>query len=289
MSIQAQFPLQSATDCFTLHNGVTVPCLGFGVWLLEDGAQTADMVQSAIAQGYRHIDTAAFYHNEVGVGQAVRNCGVPREDIFVTSKLANPDRGYDSTLRAFDVTMDKLGLDVLDLYLIHWPAVWGAHPTQENLDTWRAMEEIYQSGRVRAIGVSNFLGHHLQPILDVCTVAPMVNQLEYNPGTQQTDAVTFCRAHDILVQAWSPLGRGRVLNDARLQAMAATYGVTVAQLCLRFALQNGVNPMAKSATPARIAQNLDVFGFHITDADMATLRSLPSFGGSGLHPDTKRD
>lgn len=281
--------MKNQQDCYTLHNGVQVPCIGFGVWKLEDGAQTANMVQNALQAGYRHIDTAAFYGNEASVGQAVRESDIAREQVFVTSKLANPDRGYDNTLRAFDTTMDKLGLDVLDLYLIHWPVVWSQNPTQDNRDTWRAMEEIYRAGRVRAIGVSNFLPHHLRPMMETATVQPMVNQIEYNIGTQQNEVVAFCRAHKMLVQAWSPLGRGRVLGDARLGAMAQKYGKSVAQLCIRFALQNGVNPLPKSATPARIASNLEVFDFVIADADMAYLRALPTFGGSGLHPDTKKD
>ena len=189
-------------ETFSLANGVAIPCLGFGTWQMKEGPETVAAIQKALELGYRHIDTAAYYQNERSVGQAVRASGLPREAVFVTSKVWNTDRGYESTLRAFDRTMEKLGLDYLDLYLIHWPAAANRFDNWEDINgqTWRAMTELYQQGRVRAIGVSNFLPHHLEPLLKT-EVAPMVNQVECNPGCQQKQTLAYCRDHGILVES----------------------------------------------------------------------------------------
>lgn len=198
--------MDKLTDTYTLRGGVQIPCVGFGTWQVPDGETTVRSVVQAVEAGYRHIDTAAIYGNEAGVGEAIRACGVAREELFITTKLWNTDRGYERTLAAFDLSLKKLGLDYLDLFLIHWPANRprdGMSGEQCNLESWRAMEKLYRDGRVRAIGLSNFLPHHIAPILACAEVAPMVDQIEFHPGVMQPEAVEYCRKHGILVEAWS--------------------------------------------------------------------------------------
>lgn len=280
--------MKNLTDCFTLSNGVRIPCMGFGTWQIpNDDAIRA--VDTALAAGYRHFDTAAAYYNEKGVGQAVRRCGIPREELFITTKLWNADRGYDLAMAAFEASMDKLSLDYLDLYLIHWPANKTQHPNDWaaiNADTWRAMEELYRRKRIRAIGVSNFLPHHLESLMQAATVMPMVNQIELHPGCPQTETVKFCKKHDILVEAWSPLGRGRVLGDRQFGEIAARYGKTPAQLCLRWCLQHGTLPLPKSVTAGRVQENAAIFDFEISADDMAKIDGMTRLGDSGMNPDT---
>ncbi|WP_462405470.1 aldo/keto reductase [Gracilibacillus sp. Marseille-QA3620] len=271
---------------YTLSNGYEIPCVGFGTWQTPDGETAVASVKKAIEAGYRHIDTAAVYGNEESVGKAIRESGVAREDLFITSKVWNTERGYESTLKAFDVTMEKLGLDYLDLYLIHWPASSSQFDNwvELNKETWRAMVELYQAGRIRAIGVSNFLVHHLEPLMDA-EVKPMVNQIEFHPGQMQEETVRFCKENGILIEAWSPLGTGRMLTNETLMAIAKEYDKSVAQLCVRWCLQNEVLPLPKSVTPSRIEENLNVFDFTIKDEDMETINAMEYFGGSGSHPD----
>ncbi|MCR4884989.1 MAG: aldo/keto reductase [Clostridiales bacterium] len=270
---------------FTLSNGVQIPKIGFGTWQTPEGDTGVNAVKCALAEGYRHIDTAAVYGNEKSVGIGIAGSGVPREEIFLTTKVWNRDRGYGATLKAFEDSLERLGVDYVDLYLIHWPANARQFDNWEqiNLDTWRAMTELYKAGRIRAIGVSNFLPHHLEALMQT-EVRPMINQIEYHPGTMQAETVAYCQANGILVEAWSPLGSGRVLNDPTLSDIAAKYGVCVAQLCVRWCLQNGVLPLPKSVTPSRIALNKEV-GFTIGDEDMRRINGMPEFGGSGLNPD----
>ncbi len=271
---------------YTLSNGYEIPCVGFGTWQTPDGETAVASVKKAIEAGYRHIDTAAVYGNEESVGKVIRESGVAREDLFITSKVWNTERGYESTLKAFDVTMEKLGLDYLDLYLIHWPASSSQFDNwvELNKETWRAMVELYQAGRLRAIGVSNFLVHHLEPLMDA-EVKPMVNQIEFHPGQMQEETVRFCKENGILIEAWSPLGTGRMLTNETLMAIAKEYDKSVAQLCVRWCLQNEVLPLPKSVTPSRIEENLNVFDFTIKDEDMETINAMEYFGGSGSHPD----
>ncbi len=275
---------------FTLRGGVKIPAVGFGTWQTPDGCIAISSVKTACCCGYRHIDTAAAYHNEGSVGTGIQNVmetGVHRSELFVTSKLWNTQRGYDTALAAFEKTLQDLKLTYLDLYLIHWPASDSRFEDWEqiNLDTWRALTELHKAGKIRAIGVSNFLPRHLKALMDT-DVLPMVNQIGFHPGCMQSDTVRWCQEHDILVEAWSPLGSGRVLNDPLLKEMAEKYGRSTAQVCVRWCLQHNVLPLPKSTTPSRIQENIDVFDFELSEEDMRKIDAMEPTGLSGLHPDT---
>lgn len=264
----------------TLNNGVEMPQLGFGVFQVPDEDTTA-AVGTALAAGYRSIDTAAVYGNERGVGRALAEAGIARDELFVTTKLWNADQGYDSTLAAFDTSLEKLGLDHVDLYLIHWPT-----PARDRYtDSWRALEKLLADGRTRAIGVSNFQPAHLQRLLDLGGTVPAVNQVELHPGLQQKELRAFHSRHGIVTEAWSPLAQGAVLKDEAITSLAARHGVTPAQVVLRWHLQTGNVVIPKSVTPGRIRQNLDVFGFELTDGDIATIAALDSGMRTGPDPD----
>ena len=280
--------MHSPATQFVLSNGLSIPSVGFGTY--KTGAGDGAVLSNAIAQGYRHFDTASFYGTEEALGRAVAERDIPREDFFLTSKLWKTEMGYDAALRAFDATLERLGTGYLDLYLIHWPRPDLELEDWAKLDreTWRALERLYESGLVRAIGVSNFLPHHLEPILASANVAPMVDQLEFHPGYTQDETVAFCQSHNILVEAWSPLGRNRLAGNGVLARLAAGHGVSPAQICLRFALQRGVLPLPKSSSPERMAENLDLFSFSLTEKDMAALNAMPQTGWSGEHPDRPR-
>ena len=276
---------------FRLINGTEIPAIGLGTWQTPDGETAVKAVSHAIKCGYRHVDAAAVYDNEKSVGDGIRKglqeAGLKREQLFVTSKVWNTERGYDRTMRAFEKTLGDLGLDYLDLYLIHWPAnaKQFADWQRLNAETWRAMEELYKAERIRSIDVSNFYAHHLEALMQSAEVMPMVNQIEFHPGFMQKEVVDFCRQHDILVEAWSPLGTGEMLSNETLLSVADKYGCSVAQLCVRWVLQNGVLPLPKSITPSRIEENLDVDGFTISDENMAIINAMEYCGGSGLNPD----
>ena len=274
------------TDTYKLRNGKEIPCVGFGTWRTPDGEVAAASVKAAIQVGYRHIDTAAIYRNEIGVGKGIAESGISREELFVTSKVWNTERGYEKTMAAFEKTLSDLGLDYLDLYLIHWPASASRYDNWEelNLSTWKAMTELYHAGKIRAIGVSNFMPHHLAALMKTET-PPMVDQIEFHPGMLQEETVGFCRENGILVEAWSPLGSGKMLSHPGLAGIAAGYGKSVAQLCVRWCLQHETLPLPKSVTPSRIAENAGVFDFEISPEDMKTIDALDNFGASGLYPD----
>ncbi|MCL1869002.1 MAG: aldo/keto reductase [Promicromonosporaceae bacterium] len=266
----------------TLNNGVAIPQLGFGTYKLAP-AQTRDLVLRAFDAGYRHVDTAQMYRNEREVGQAVAASGLPREELFVTTKLNNAFHAHDDALAAFDRSLDELGLDVVDLFLIHWPLPAVGLYTQ----AWAALEEIYASGRARAIGVSNFQPDHLTRVLESGTVVPAVNQVESHPYLQQAEVRAFDAVHGILTEAWSPLGRGAVLGDPVIAGVAARHGVTPAQAVLRWHVQRGDVVFPKSATPARIVENADIFGFTLDDGDMRAIDALDRDERQGSHPDTE--
>ncbi|PYI51800.1 aldo/keto reductase [Paenibacillus flagellatus] len=268
------------TDTTTLHNGVAMPWLGLGVWRVAEGQEVEHSVRTALEVGYRSIDTAAVYGNEEGVGRAIRDSGVPREQLFVTTKVWNADQGYDSTLAAYDESLRKLGLDYVDLYLIHWP-VKGKYK-----ETWRALEKLYADKRVRAIGVSNFHVHHLEDLLQTAGVKPMVNQVEYHPRLAQRPLLAFCKEHGIQMEAWSPLMQGKELLEHELFVeLAAKYGKTPAQVILRWDLQNGVVTIPKSVTPSRIRENADVFDFELSAEDVARIDGLNLDRRVGPDPD----
>lgn len=276
-------------NTYKLVNDRELPMIGFGTYKSVDGEEKS-IIRKALEQGYRLFDTAAFYNNEETIGQAVRESGISREEIFLTSKVWKENMGYYETCHAFEESLDKLQTDYLDLYLIHWPRP-AENPQawrEVDIDTWRAMEDLYKEGRIRAIGVSNFLPHHLMNLMEAATIYPMVDQIEFHPGYMQKAVLDFCREHQILVEAWSPLGRSRVLQEPVLIQMAETYHKSVAQLCLRFSLQCGVLPLPKASGEERMKQNLDIFDFQISDSDMSVLMTLPQLGWSGEHPDRER-
>lgn len=279
--------MKSLTDCYTLSNGVKIPCIGYGTYLME-GDSAVSTVKEAVTAGYRHIDTASFYGNEEGVGRALKECGVPREELFVTTKLWNDDQGYESTLKAFDLSMKKLGLDYLDLYLIHWPAPAKIRDryVEYNRETWRAFEKLYREGKIRAIGVSNFLEHHLKPLMETAEIKPMVNQLELHPAFPQRETVDFCRENGMVVEAWSPLMRGRSFDNPLLLELAEKYGKSVPQILVRWCVQYGVLPLPKTQNPGRMRDNAAVFDFELTAADMEKMRELETLGRTGKDPDT---
>ena len=272
---------------YTLSNGVQIPCIGYGTWQMPNGSETTEAILHAIEVGYRHIDTAAAYGNEESVGLAVRQSGIDRRDIFLTSKLANPDHGYDATRDAFQRTLDRLHTDYLDLYLIHWPNPLSARQNwqEANAGSWRAMEEFYEAGQIRAIGVSNFLPHHLEALYKHAHIMPMVDQLSLSPGQTQAEVCAYCRAHGMLLEAYSPLGTGRVLQTPQMQAYAERYGRTIAQVCVRWSLQMGFLPLPKTMDLEHMRQNLNVFDFSLSERDVDALTTLDC-GGILRDPDT---
>ncbi|MFF8092409.1 aldo/keto reductase [Streptomyces sp. NPDC016675] len=272
--------MSSKVPPITLNNGVEMPQLGFGVWQVpDDEAETA--VAQALEAGYRSIDTAAIYGNEEGTGKAIAASGVAREDLFVTTKLWNSDQGYDSTLRAFDTSLEKLGLEYVDLYLIHWPM-----PAKERyVDTYKAFEKLHADGRVRAIGVSNFLPEHLERLIGETSVVPAVNQIELHPHLQQQALRAFHAEHGIATEAWSPLGSGKgILEIPAIVAIAQKHGRTPAQVVLRWHLQTGNVVIPKSVTPSRIVENIDVFDFSLDTEDLAAISALNEDRRLGLDP-----
>lgn len=261
-----------------LSNGTKIPRLGLGVWKVEDGDEVVSSVKWALETGYRLIDTASVYKNEVGVGEGIRQSGVPREDIYITTKLWNSDQGYESTLKAFDESLRKMGLDYVDLYLIHWP-VGGKFE-----ESWKAMEEIYESGRAKAIGVSNFHEHHINDLLKEAKVVPMVDQIELHPNLTQKSLRDFLKTKNIAVEAWSPLGQGKLLDHPVLVELGKKYHKTSAQVIIRWHLQNDTIVIPKSTHKDRIEENFDVFDFELSKEDMVKINELNKDERFGSNP-----
>ncbi|GEL05665.1 aldo/keto reductase [Rummeliibacillus stabekisii] len=270
-------------DTTTLHNGVKMPWFGLGVFKVEEGPDLVNAVKTAIKHGYRSIDTAAIYGNEEGVGQGIREglkeAGISREELFVTSKVWNDDLGYESTLAAYETSLKKLGLDYLDLYLIHWP-VEGKYK-----DAWRALESLYKDGRVKAIGMSNFQIHHLEDLMKDAEVKPMINQVECHPRLTQKDLKSFCQEHGIQLEAWSPLMQGQLLDNPELKEIANKHDKSIAQIILRWDLQNGIVTIPKSTKEHRIVENASIFDFELTAEDMEQIDSLNQDHRVGPDPD----
>lgn len=262
-----------------LNNGVEMPGFGLGVYKVEEGYEVENAVTSALQIGYRMIDTAAVYQNEVGVGNAVRQSGIDRSDLFITTKVWNDDQGYDETLRAFETSLNKLKMDYVDLYLIHWP-VKGKYR-----DTWKALERLYDEKVVRAIGVSNFHVHHLENLMVVANIKPMVNQIEYHPHLTQPEVKPFCERENIQLEAWSPLKRGQLLNEPTIVQLAEKYGKTPAQIILRWDIQTNVITIPKSVKPERIQENANIFNFALSRDEVDRLTALNINDRSGTNPE----
>ncbi|MBT2737334.1 aldo/keto reductase [Bacillus sp. ISL-7] len=267
-------------DTTTLSNGVKMPWVGLGVFKVTEGEEVIQSVKAAIKNGYISIDTAAIYGNEEGVGQAIKDSGVPREDLFITTKLWNSEQGYESTLNAFETSLTKLGLDYLDLYLIHWPG------KEKYKETWKAFEKLYKEGRVRAIGVSNFQVHHLEDLISSAEIKPMVNQVEFHPHLSQKELLAYCKNEGIQLEAWSPLKQGQLLSEPVLEDLAHKYNKSVAQVILRWDLQHGVVTIPKSIKEHRIIENADIFDFELSTEDMDKIDGLNQHSRAGSHPDT---
>ena len=270
---------KSLTDYTVLNNGTKMPWFGLGVYKTQEGEEVIQSVRTALEYGYRSVDTAKLYENEEGVGQAVRESGIPRDEIFVTTKLWNTDQGYESALKAFEASRRRLGLEYVDLYLIHWPG------KSKFKETWKAFEKLYKDGLVRAIGVSNFHVHHLEALLADAEVVPAVNQIELHPRLTQVEVRDYCDRHDIRVEAWSPLMRGKLLNDPTVTKIAEAHEKSAAQVILRWDLDHGIITIPKSTHAHRIQENANVFDFTLTPDEIAALDALNTNERTGPNPD----
>ncbi|MEG7335387.1 glyoxal/methylglyoxal reductase [Bacillus sp. 0102A] len=269
----------SLKDTVTLHNGVEMPWFGLGVFKVENGSEATESVKAAIKNGYRSIDTAAVYKNEEGVGIGIKESGVAREELFITSKVWNEDQGYETTLAAFEKSLERLQLDYLDLYLIHWPG------KDKYKDTWRALEKLYKDGKIRAIGVSNFQVHHLEELLKDAEIKPMINQVEFHPRLTQKELRDYCKKQGIQLEAWSPLMQGQLLDNEVLAQIAERHNKSVAQVILRWDLQNEVVTIPKSIKEHRIIENADIFDFELSQEDMDKIDALNKDERVGPNPD----
>lgn len=278
---------ENVTDCFTLSNGVKIPCVGFGTWRAQGGQEAYDSVRWALEAGYRHIDTAAAYKNEDSVGQAVKDSGLPREEIFITTKLNNPCHGYENTVEAFNKSLELLKTDYIDLYLIHWPnpIAFRDNWKEANAGTWKAFEEFYEQGKIKAIGVSNFWVHHIEALKETAKILPMVNQIKLCPGETQEEVVKYCKANNILLEAYSPFGAGKIFEVPEMQNLAKKYNKSIAQICIMWSLQNGFLPLPKSVTKERIIDNTKSFGFQLEDEDVKLIANLKGVCGETKDPD----
>lgn len=265
-----------------LNNGRYIPSIGFGTSLVT-GNDCIEIINKAIEVGYRHIDTASVYNNEIEIGQAINSSNINRKELFITSKVWKNSMGYENTIKSFNNTLKNLKLEYVDLFLIHWPK---NNDVKLNVETWKALEKIYAEGRAKSIGVSNFLKNHLEIILNNCRVLPTVNQIEFHPGLIRKETIDFCKEKGIVLEAWAPLGKGKMLKNETLINIANKYNKSVAQLCLKWCLQNDVIPLPKSENKERMKQNLDLFDFKINQEDMETINKMQFFAGSDMDPNT---
>ena len=268
----------------TLINGLSIPTIGLGTWQVTENVES--IIHTGLNAGYRHIDTAVVYGNEEAIGNAIAASDIIREDIFLTTKIWNSNRGYDLVMQSFEESLERLQTDYVDLLLLHWPEKTSTENWDEiNASSWKALEELYLSGKVKAIGVSNFMVVHLNSLLKKCSIKPMINQIEYHPGYLQDDVVRYCKEHSITVEAWSPIGSGRLLQHPLLKDLAQKYNISVAQLCIQFAIQNELVVLPKSTNPENIKNNLHLPKFIIDEHDMALINNMEEAGWSGLDPD----
>ena len=271
---------------FTLNNGYEIPKIGFGTYLVENKI-LIESVNIAINSGYRLIDTAAFYNNESALGFAIKDSEISRNELFITSKVWNTDRGYKQTKLAFEKSLNNLKLDYLDLYLIHWPAnkKQFSNAKEINAQTWKAMEELYIDGKIKAIGLSNFLPHHIEELKETAQIMPMVNQIEFHPGFAQFEIVKYCQKNNIIVEAWSPLGRRDALNNEIIKSLSRKYDKTPAQIILRWIVQQNIIPLPKSITPSRILENINIFGFGLDNDDIELINTINESNAECVNPD----
>lgn len=279
----------SLEDTYTLNDGIKIPVVGFGTWQMANDEHTIKVIENAINVGYRHIDTATDYANEESVGRGIKNSGIPREELFVTTKLHNRDHTYELAKQAIDESLKLLDLNYIDLYLIHWPnpLKYRDHWQEANAESWRAMEEAQQEGKIRTLGISNFMPHHLEALLETAEVKPTVNQLLLNPSDMQPEAVAANNKYDILSEAYSPLGTGKIFEIEELNELAEKYNKTVAQIILRWSLQHGFLPLPKTATLSRAAENADIFDFELEAEDLKVIDSFEGRAGKMSSPDEK--
>lgn len=250
-----------------LSNGVKMPAIGFGTYKSGSDDETAKIVKYALEKGYRHIDTAAFYDNEVGIGNGIKESGVKREEVFLVTKLWNEDHGYENTIKAFNKSLEKLQVDYIDLYLIHWP-------NKLNSETWRAFEYLYEIGKVKSIGVCNFKIGHLEELMKSAKIKPMVNQVEVHPLNSKNNMVDYCNEHNIQLVAWSPIMRGKIFSNKLIMSLSEKYKKTIVQIVLRWHIERGVVPIPKSSNEERIKENFDIFDFNLSSEDMNAINSL---------------
>lgn len=281
--------MKSLRDTYRLCNGTEIPCLGFGTFKMNIPDITISAVKYALAAGYRHIDTAENYYNEEYVGTAIKESGVPRSHIFITSKLIPDTHGYDATKKHFEDTLKKMDLSYLDMFLIHWPYPAKSKNLWKELNNgaWKALEEYYDDGRIRAIGISNFRVHHIEALMESAKIAPMVNQIRLCPGDRQDLLVKYCRDRSMLLEAYSPLARGRVFDEPLLKALSEKYGKSIAQVSIRWSLQMGFLPLPKSVTKIRIEENTDVFNFELSNEDFKAISQLEGCCGYSRDPDNE--
>ena len=273
---------------YKLNNGIEIPSIAFGTWKFLDNEETSQIINNAITNGYRYIDTASAYGNEASIGRGIKQSGIDRQSIVIGGKLWNDDRGYEKTIKACYKTIETLNCEYLDVYLIHWPASKAVHDNWKeiNNETWKAMEYLYESGLVKAIGVCNFKVNQLESLIEKAKIKPMINQVEFHPGVMQKEILEFCKRNSILVEAWSPLGSGKLIKKEQLKEIASKYNKDVAQICIKWCIQNGTLPIPKTSDTDRMKSNLNVFDFTIGKEDMEYLNNLPYMAGSGLDSET---
>lgn len=273
---------------YKLNNGIEIPSIAFGTWKFLDNEETSQIINNAITNGYRYIDTASAYGNEASIGRGIKQSGIDRQSIVIGGKLWNDDRGYEKTIKACYKTIETLNCEYLDVYLIHWPASKAVYDNWKeiNNETWKAMEYLYESGLVKAIGVCNFKVNQLESLIENAKIKPMINQVEFHPGVMQKEILEFCKRNSILVEAWSPLGSGKLIKKEQLKEIASKYNKDVAQICIKWCIQNGTLPIPKTSDTDRMKSNLNVFDFTIGKEDMEYLNNLPYMAGSGLDSET---